>query len=178
MKVGFLDVGAQKAGTSVLDAYLRAHPALCKARMKEVHLFDDERTFHQRSLSGFDAYHRKFAPTPATALLGEITPAYMHWNDAPRRIWEYNRAMRLIAVLRNPITRAFSQWNMQRDRGIEPLSFWDALQSERERCRAALPRGAAVSAPPVLLRRPGLLHRAAAAADVVLSRGAGARTAL
>ena len=139
MKVGFLGVGAQKAGTSALDGYLRIHPALCMARVKEVHLFDDEQNFHQRSLSGFEAYHRKFAPTPATVLVGEITPAYIYWTDAPRRIWEYNPAMKLIAVLRNPITRAFSQWNMQRDRGVDPLPFWDALQSERERCRAALP---------------------------------------
>jgi len=139
VKVGFLGVGAQKAGTSALDAYLRVHPALCMATVKEVHLFDDERTFHQQSLSAFEAYHRRFSPTPATVLAGEITPAYMYWTDAPGRIWEYIPAMKLIAVLRNPITRAFSQWNMQRDRGVDPLAFWDALQSERERCRAAAP---------------------------------------
>jgi Sulfotransferase domain len=139
LRVGFLGVGAQKAGTSALGAYLRTHPAICMAKVKEVHLFDDEAAFRQRSPSSFEAYHRAFAPTPATAIAGEVTPAYMYWADAPRRIWEYNPAMKLIAVLRNPITRAFSQWNMQRDRGIDPLPFWEALQSERERCRTALP---------------------------------------
>jgi hypothetical protein len=139
VRVGFLGVGAQKAGTSALDAYLRMHPAVCMANVKEVHLFDDERTFFQRALSGYEAYHRQFAPTPATVLYGEITPAYMYWDAAPRRIWEYNPRMKLIAVLRNPITRAFSQWNMERDRGIDPLPFWDALQAERERCRTTLP---------------------------------------
>ncbi len=139
MKVNFLGVGAQKAGTSALDAYLRMHPALCMANVKEVHFFDDDRAFFQQAVSGYEGYHRQFAPTPATALVGEITPAYIYWNDAPRRIWQYNPAMRLIAVLRNPITRAFSHWNMERDRGVDPLPFWDALQSERERCRAALP---------------------------------------
>lgn len=139
MKVDFLGVGVQKAGTSALDAYLRQHPALAMARVKEVHYFDDETAFGRRPDAGHADYHRHFAPTVATALVGEITPSYMYWTDAPRRIWEYNPAMKLIAVLRNPITRAYSQWNMQRDRGREPLPFWEALQSERKRCREALP---------------------------------------
>ena len=139
MKVSFLGVGSQKAGTSALDAYLRTHPGLCMAKVKEVHLFDDDQTFFKRTLGGYAAYHRQFAPTSSTQLIGEITPAYMYWNEAPRRIWDYNPAMKLIAVLRNPITRAFSQWNMQRDVGIDPLPFWDAMQAEAERCRASLP---------------------------------------
>jgi hypothetical protein len=139
MKVDFLGVGAQKAGTSALDAYLRSHPALCMAKVKEVHLFDDDAGFMRRALSGYLDYHAQFAPTAATALLGEVTPAYMYVTDAPRRIWEYNSAMKLIAVLRNPITRAFSHWNMQRARSDEPLAFWEALQSERDRCRSTLP---------------------------------------
>jgi hypothetical protein len=139
VKVGFLGVGAQKAGTSALDAYLRTHPGLCLARVKELHLFDDDENFFKRALGGYADYHRQFAPTSAAQILGEITPAYMYWNEAPRRIWEYNPAMKLIAVLRNPITRAYSQWNMERDRGIDPLPFWDALQAERARLRGALP---------------------------------------
>lgn len=90
MKVNFLGVGAQKAGTSALDAYLRMHPAICMATAKELHLFDDDRNFFQRALSGYADYHGQFAPGPATTLMGEITPIYMYWNDAPRRIWEYN----------------------------------------------------------------------------------------
>jgi len=139
VKVSFLGVGAQKAGTSALDAYLRTHPGLCMAKVKEVHLFDDSRTYFKRTLGGYAAYHRQFAPASSTQLIGEITPAYMYWNEAPRRIWEYNPAMKLIAVLRNPITRAFSQWNMQRDVGVDPLPFWDALHAEAQRCRASLP---------------------------------------
>lgn len=139
MKVDFLGVGAQKAGTTALDAYLRMHPALCMANVKEVHFFDEDQTYFQRALAGYAGYHLHFAPTATTKLVGEITPAYIYWSDVPRRIWQYNPAMKLIAILRNPITRAFSHWNMERDRGVDSLPFWDALQSERERCRAALP---------------------------------------
>ena len=109
------------------------------AKVKEVHLFDDDKTFARRSHDGYAEYHRQFAPTSTGQLLGEITPAYMYWNDAPRRIREYNPAMKLIAVLRNPITRAYSQWNMQRDAGAEQLPFWEALQAEAARLSASLP---------------------------------------
>jgi hypothetical protein len=139
VKVNFLGVGAQKVGTSALDAYLRTHPGVCLAKVKEVHLFDDDQNFFKRALGGYADYHQHFAPTSAAQLVGEITPAYMYWNDAPRRIWEYDPAMKLIAVLRNPITHAYSQWNMERDRGVDPMPFWDALQAERARLRAALP---------------------------------------
>ena len=47
--------------------------------------------------------------------------------------------MRLIFLLRNPIERAYSQWNMQRSRGWDDLPFGEAIRRERERCRAALP---------------------------------------
>ena len=139
MRVSFLGVGAQKAGTSALDAYLRTHPGLCMARVKEVHLFDDDKNFFSRSLGGYADYHRQFAPTSSAQLVGEITPAYIYWNEAPRRIWEYNPGMKLIVVLRNPITRAYSHWNMERDRDVDPLPFWDALQAEPARLREALP---------------------------------------
>jgi hypothetical protein len=43
--------------------------------------------------------------------------------------------MKLIMVLRNPITRAFSHWNMSRQNRREPLSFLKALEAEPERVR-------------------------------------------
>jgi hypothetical protein len=54
-------------------------------------------------------------------------------------MWEYNPDLKLIVILRNPITRAYSHWNMQRSRNVEPLPFWEAIQKERDRCREALP---------------------------------------
>jgi hypothetical protein len=62
----------------------------------------------------------------------------MYWYDAPKRIWQYNPNMKLIMILRNPIERAYSHWNLTRHRA-PGVTFWDAIQHERERCRAALP---------------------------------------
>ena len=47
--------------------------------------------------------------------------------------------MKLILILRNPIERAYSHWNMQRDRGDDTLSFLDAIHSEENRRQDSLP---------------------------------------
>jgi len=136
--VAFIICGTQKGGTSALDAYLREHPEICMAEKKEVHFFDSENFFRDKR-PDYACYHSSFTPRTTHKVLGEATPIYMYWNGAPRRIWEYNPAMKLIVVLRNPIDRAYSHWNMERSRNADTLSFWDALQKESERCREALP---------------------------------------
>jgi hypothetical protein len=47
--------------------------------------------------------------------------------------------MKLIILLRNPIERAYSHWNMQRERGFDPLPFLDAIREEENRLRESLP---------------------------------------
>jgi len=137
-KVSFVIAGTQKGGTSALGAYLRSHQEICMANLAEVHFFDKDDYFQQDE-ADYSIYHSCFSPKSSNHLLGETTPIYMYWYDAPRRIWRYNSRMKIIIILRNPIERAFSHWNMERDRGAEELSFWEAIQSEQERCREALP---------------------------------------
>jgi len=136
--VNFIICGTQKGGTSALDAYLREHPHICMAEGKEAHFFDNEELFRDE-MPDHSVYHSWFTPKPTDKLIGEATPIYMYWHNAPRRIWEYNPNMKLIVVLRNPIDRAYSHWNMERSIGAESLSFWEAIQNEQERCREALP---------------------------------------
>ena len=108
------------------------------ASKKEVHFFDREHLFRSNR-PDYSHYHRQFSPHPSHVLIGEATPIYMYWYDAPQRMWEYNPNLKLIVVLRNPIDRAYSAWNMERSRKKESLPFWDAIRNERERCREALP---------------------------------------
>jgi len=138
MKVDFVICGTQKGGTTALDAYLREHPQICMANGKEVHFFDNEQVFAEKRVD-YAHYHAAFSPTPSHQFIGEATPIYMYWHDATRRIWQYNPEMKVIALLRNPIERAYSHWNMERSRNVEPLSFWEALQAEPQRGREALP---------------------------------------
>ena len=139
MKVDFVIGGTQKGGTSALDSFLRQHPQICMpADLKEVHFFDREEIFRSDK-PDYEKYHAHFHPEPQHRAIGEASPIYMYWNNAPNRIWSYRPDMKWILILRNPVDRAYSAWNMERQRGAEPLSFEDAITRESERCREALP---------------------------------------
>lgn len=138
MKVGFLIVGVQRGGTSSLNHYLRQHPQIAMGSTKEVHFFDDEANF-ATGVPDYDAYHRQFRSKPSALIHGEATPIYFYWADAMRRIWEYNSEMKIIALLRNPVTRAWSQWLMQSASNLDEVPFSSAIRQESERAREALP---------------------------------------
>ena len=138
MQVNFVIGGTQKGGTSALDSFLRQHPEICMPETKkELHYFDKEENFDGQP--NYKKYHAHFRPAPQHRVIGEATPIYMYWNAAPYRIWSYNPEMKWILVLRNPVERAFSAWNMETKRGAEKLSFGEAVEREAERCREALP---------------------------------------
>jgi Sulfotransferase domain len=138
MRVDFVIGGTQKGGTSALDFFLRQHPQICMPETKkELHFFDNEKEFGGRP--DYKRYHAHFNPKPLHQVIGEASPIYMYWDTAPRRIWRYNPKMKWILVLRNPVERAFSAWNMEGKRGAENLSFPEAVEQEPERCREALP---------------------------------------
>lgn len=138
-QLDFLVIGAQKAGTTALNYYLRRHPRIALPEKKELHFFDDDERF-TRGAPDYEVLHRRFAPARPGAIAGENTPNYLYWATAMPRTYAYNPAIKLVCILRNPIERAFSQWNMQRARGIEPLDFIDALRAEPERL-VQLPSG-------------------------------------
>jgi len=139
VKVDFVIGGTQKGGTSALDAFLRQHPQICMpADLKEVHFFDREEVFRDNK-PDYQKYHAHFHPEAQHRVIGEASPIYMYWDNAPNRIWSYRADMKWILILRNPVDRAYSAWNMERQRGAESLSFEDAIAHEVERCREALP---------------------------------------
>jgi hypothetical protein len=141
-RVSFIVAGAQKSGTQALDRYLREHPELCLPRLVpvgnamtgEVHFFDTDSFFWSENVD-YSAYHAKFEARPSQRLLGEVTPAYLYWPTAAERIARYNPAMKIIVVLRNPITRAYSHWNKSRRGHRDPLPFLEAVRAEPQRLR-------------------------------------------
>jgi hypothetical protein len=134
----FLICGAQKGGTTALHGYLQRHPQLYLPNQKELHYFDNEDKNWENP--NYEIYHQHFADAKTEQqLLGEATPIYMYWNSSPARIWQYNPRIKLIAMLRNPITRAFSHWNMERERKADGMGFLEAITTETARCRGALP---------------------------------------
>ncbi len=131
--VGFIVVGTQKAGTSSLHHYLKNHPEIGLAKMKEVHFFDREINFKQTP--DYNIYLKQFDFNQQKKIYGELTPIYMYWKESCSRIWNYNPDIKLIFILRNPIERAFSHWNMEFDRGNEKHDFHYCIRNEQLRLK-------------------------------------------
>src|SRR5205085_460923 len=83
-----------------------------------LHFFDNDELFAGGNVS-YEPLEEMFRPARVGSIAGENTPIYLYWRPALPRIRDYNPAMKFIVILRNPIERAFSQWNMQRTRRIE-----------------------------------------------------------
>lgn len=66
-------------------------------------------------------------------MIGESTPSYMFHPLAPRRIFELLPEVKLIALLRNPIDRAYSHYQHVKRIGKESLTFEEATARESQR---------------------------------------------
>ena len=134
-RVGFVIGGAQKAGTTALAHYLAQHPVLALPRTKEAHVFDAPGFVDGSSVRDVDAmYQAHFDPDPAKERLhGDATPIYMFHPKLVKRIASYNPAMKWILILRHPVERAYSHYQMECRRGDEQWPFWAAMLFERWR---------------------------------------------
>lgn len=128
----FLVVGAQKAGTTFLYQSLLQHPAVFGAHEREVSFFTTEARY-----GGAEAYRSHFPPReelPEGAVVGEKSPGYLNGPDVAKRAASVVPEAKIIALLRNPVDRAWS--NYQHVAGkleADPLDFEDALEAEPER---------------------------------------------
>lgn len=137
-KIDFLIIGTQKGGTSALDEYLRQHPEIGMAKRKELHYFDNEIIFSNKEVD-YSIYEKEFDISQNFKVYGESTPIYLYWEPCCKRIWEYNNDIKLIVLLRNPIDRAFSHWNMEYERNAEKEPFMYCIKNENMRIKEALP---------------------------------------
>ncbi|MDH5573076.1 MAG: sulfotransferase, partial [Gammaproteobacteria bacterium] len=138
-KVSFSIVGAQKSGTTALAHFIGAHPDILLTHNKEGHFFDNDQYFIEHEID-YSIYHQMFDAESEARYYGDVTPSYMYWHDAPRRMWQYNPDFKIIVLLRNPVERAYSHWNMQRERGIEKRPFIEAIKQEQETLKQTLPQ--------------------------------------
>lgn len=141
----FLIIGTAKSGTTTLYGWLNEHPFVAPAAQKEIHFFDYE------YYRGLDWYRSNF-PEERTRrtfeqehgrpfLTGEASPTYIAHEWAPSRIAKVLPKAKLIVALRNPIDRAYSQFQMSRREDEEPLeSFAEAVAAEEGRLRGECDR--------------------------------------
>jgi Sulfotransferase domain len=140
----FLVIGAQKAGTTALYAYLRWHPGISGPSWKEASFFD-------RHYVRGEAWYRGHFPNPVRMwrserangrrlVVGEASPSYILHPLAPERVNRLIPDVRLVALLRDPIDRAYSHYQHEVVRGTETLPFEEALDAEEERLRGEVER--------------------------------------
>jgi hypothetical protein len=131
-------VGAQRCGTTSMFKALVQHPDVARPFLRKgVHYFDKN---YDR---GFDWYVGHF-PTAVSSRLRrrgrsvhtiESSPYYMFHPLAPGRIARDLEGARLVVMLRDPVTRAYSAHSHELARGFEDLAFEEALEAEPERLR-------------------------------------------
>jgi hypothetical protein len=146
----FLIIGAQKAGTTALYYYLAEHPNTVMSKQKEVGFFSPELFedwpahpdhllfwsqkgtdfFDPRTYPSKSAWYHSHFPLPHELgrhrITYEATPEYLYYPAAAQRIFKYDPHIKLIAILREPVERAFSAWNMYRtfgDGDYRPLIY-------------------------------------------------------
>jgi hypothetical protein len=144
----YLIIGAQRAGTTSLHRYLVQHPGVrTMLRTKGVHFFD---TAYGRGLSWYaarfptKAYAWYVARRHGVALrTGEASPYYLFHPHVPGRVAEHLPQVKLIALLRDPVQRAYSHYQHEVARGFETLSFEEAIEAEPARLASETERMAA-----------------------------------
>ena len=146
----FIIIGAAKSGTTSLAQYLGQHPEVCMSRLKEARYLaypegpvdyrgygsrGDEimRVYREtmpRSLAEYEALFDHALPSQVT---GEASPAYLYLKGTAARISERYPDVKVIAILRNPVNRAYSSYLHMRREDAEDASFSEALDLEQSR---------------------------------------------
>lgn len=144
----FLILGAMKAGTTALYTALDQHPDVYVSPVKEPNFFafagkdlDFQAPIDRRpdgvnstSITDLEQYRHLFAGATDETARGEASHWYLYHPDAPANIQRYVPDARLIAMLRNPVERAYSEFlHFVRDEDEPIRDFEAALQAESER---------------------------------------------
>lgn len=153
----FLIIGANKGGTSSFYKYLDQHPEIFMSEIKEpmFFLFNDmtgkeqEADVHQKEpdwhnwkpISSVEEYKQMFVTPPGVKAAGEASTAYLANPVCAERIARFNPAMKIIAILRNPVSRAFSNYQMYVRLGHEKNSFASVVKEELDGKRGHMPQG-------------------------------------
>ena len=129
-------VGAAKAGTTSLYHYLSQHPDIYMSPIKEPHFFSKIQPKQRyMALSGCvniqDAavYLDLFKPQQQ-AVVGEASPSYLWDAQAPERIQQVSPDAKIVIMLREPTSRAYSHYLNEVRAGLEKRPFLQALQAD------------------------------------------------
>ena len=164
----FFIVGAAKAGTTSLYQYLKQHPEIYLPPIKEVNFFCSDiqpknfRPDYARSvqvdldayinggmkeelfhgfIQNWEQYKKIFAPASGKKAIGELSNTYLYSETAAKNIYDKFPDAKIIMVLRNPIDRAYSHYQMDFRNGLVTEDFITAFNNDRHK----IPKGWGIS---------------------------------
>jgi len=129
----FLIIGAMKSGTTALYYYLEQHPQIFMSPVKEPNFFcvGGKEGSDSRSVTRLEDYQHLFKDVSGEKAVGEASHCYLYEPEAVARIQQHVPDAKLIAILRNPVDRAYSHFLHRVRDGTEPLTdFAQALREE------------------------------------------------
>lgn len=143
----FLFIGTGKAGSTSLYYYLREHPEVFMSPVKETNFFsyeggrpnfagpgDLQSMAHKTTIASIEAYQKNFQGVTNEKAIGEVSPSYLYVPQAPQRIKKYLPDVKMIAILRNPVDRAYSNYQHRLNLGLDPLTdFSEVINAEKSR---------------------------------------------
>ena len=143
----FAIVGAARAGTTAIAETLRSHPDVFMTQPKEPHYLalggqpanftgpGDDSHINQMAVTERDDYLALFADSDGSVARGEASVSTLYYPEhSIATIKELNPQLRLVVILREPVSRAFSSYQYLRVRGFEPIpDFLDAVAEEPAR---------------------------------------------
>ncbi|MDJ0953309.1 MAG: sulfotransferase domain-containing protein, partial [Acidimicrobiia bacterium] len=137
----FVILGGQRCGTSSLYKYLGQHPEIAPSLRKEIEYFTID-------YGNGELWYRAHFPLALRRLISrlfgrslvtfEATPDYLFDPRAPERLQRLLPEARLIVLLREPVSRAFSHYHHMARLGLDDLSFPDAIAAEESRLSGQL----------------------------------------
>lgn len=129
--------GVQKGGTTPFFRFLSEHPQVMRGLVKESHYFDRHYArgpIWYRALYPLNASRQRLAKKLGREVrVMDATPDYVFDPRAPGRIARDLPDARFVIFLRDPVARAYSNYQMMVAREYETLSFADAMAAEPER---------------------------------------------
>lgn len=146
-----LIIGAQRCGSTYLSAALDAHPEITMARPAR----PEPKVFCDADLAdrGREWYHHTwFGHARAERLLGDKSTSYLEDPEAPARAADMLGEPHVVAVLRDPVQRAVSNWRFSTEHGLETRGLEDALRADLAEEQPWDPQSTSVS-PFAYLRR-------------------------
>jgi len=135
-KPDFIVLGGHKCGTSSLHFYLQQHPEIYIYPKKGIDFFNREgnRETGENCITTIAEYKKLYDQIPREMVVGEVSSVYFQSIRACQTIKKYLSHVKLIAILRNPVDRALSNFNIKHS-NVNHRNYQEIFDDHKLLCR-------------------------------------------